>query len=182
MTTNNTQVSSAAVDIVAVLNSTTLAQVFPLARPTKGTIKEESKAMEHPLETGAQTVDHRILLPIEIEFPLVLRGDGYRQIYRELKDIYLRGDLLTVQTRVDSYPSMLMISMPHEEASDMQDGVSLILQLREVKIVTAVFTNRNVVKAAPKNSSTVKRGEQRPTETAPAKKQSVAASWGLFKK
>ena len=179
--TDNTQTSSGAVDVVAVLDAD-LNQLFPEARPIKATVKEEAKAMEHPLETGAMTVDHRVLLPIEIELQCLLTREEYAETFQREKDVYLAADLCTVQTRVDSYDDMLIIAMPHEESSDMQDGVTLIVQLRHVLFVTAEFRDLPKVKPTnPKNSATKQRGEQRPAETTEPRKGSILSRMGLVK-
>lgn len=181
MAVNNTQQATSAIDVLAVLDKD-LAQVFPGVRPVKATIHEVSKPMEHPLETGALVTDHRIVLPIDIELTTLVTAEDYREVYRQVKDIYLRGDLLTVQTRTDSYPSMLITSMPHEESGDMQDGVALTLTLREAKFVTAEFKAMAIPPkmAAKKHGNTVKRGEQRPTETPGAKKGSFLSKFKIF--
>jgi hypothetical protein len=182
MANNNTQQATAAVDVLAVLDKD-LNQVFPGVRPVKATIKEESKPMEHPLETGALVTDHRIILPVDIELSTVVAAEDYREVFRQVKDIYLRGDLLTVQTRTDSYTSMLIASMPHEETGDMQDGITLIITLREAKFVTAEFKDMKIPPpkpAAKKNTDTVKRGEQRPTETPEPRKGSYLSKLNLL--
>lgn len=184
MATNNTLQSSAAVDVLAVLDKD-LNQVFPGVRPIKAQIKEESKPMEHPVETGALVTDHRVILPTDMELSTYVVAEEYREVYRQVKDIYLRGDLLTVQTRVDSYPSMIIVSIPHEESGEIQDGITLILQLREVKFVDAVFEDMKVPPpkpAAAKNSDTKKRGEQRPTETPEPRKGSFLSKPNLLGK
>lgn len=179
--TDDTQTSSAAVDVVAVLDAD-LNQLFPDARPVKATIKEESKAMEHPLETGALTVDHRVLLPTEIELQCLLTREEYAETFQRVKDVYLAADLCTVQTRVDSYDNMLILAMPHEESADVLDGVTLIVQMRHVMFVTAEFRDLPKVKPANlKNSKTVQRGEQRPAETTDPKKGSILSRMGLVK-
>lgn len=181
--TDNTRTSTAAVDVVAVLDAD-LNQLFPDARAIKATVREEAKAMEHPLETGATVVDHRILLPVEIELACVLSREGYAETFQRVKDTYLAGDLCTVQTRVGSYDSMLIIGMPHEETADMLDGVSLILQLRHVMFVSAQFRDLPRTRVAPrnpKNSSTTQRGEQRPAETPEPRKGSILSRMGVFR-
>lgn len=175
MATDNTETSTAAVDVVAVLDKD-LNQVFPEARPIKAAIMEDSKQMEHPLETGSLVADHRIILPVEITLTCVLVTEEYRQTYRQIKDIFIRGDVLTVQTRSNSYPSMIVQQMPHDEPPEMQDGLMMVVKLKEARFVAAQFTDTKPIAAAnPKNGGTVKRGEQKPTETPPAKKKSVAA-------
>lgn len=162
-------------DVVCVLDAK-LAQVFALARPVKATVKPDSKLMEHPLETGASIADHRIVLPVEIELSLVLVGaDTFRNTYKEVRDLFSRGELLTVQTRTDSYPNMAIQSMPHEETPDSMDAVTLAMTLKEVTFVNAQFSDLQV--KHKKDSKTVKRGEQQGSDAAP-KQQSILS--GIF--
>ena len=163
-------------DVVAVLDSK-FRQVFAKARAIKATIMRASKAMEHPLETGATITDHRIVLPVNIELSMILASDDYRAVYQQVRDLFNRGDLLTVQTRVDSFPSMLIEKMPHDETPEMFDGVALALSLKEAHFVQPQFSPLKV--AEPKDSNTTKRGQQQPTESPPARKQSVLS--GFFK-
>jgi hypothetical protein len=164
-----------ATDVVCVLDAT-LAQVFQAARPIKATVKEESKAMEHPLETGATITDHRVILPVEIELSMVLTAEDYRGTYRQIRDLFAKGELLTVQTRTDSYRNMTITAMPHEETADAYDAINLGLTLKEVLYVAAQFSDLQVSK--PADSRTVQRGEQQPQAT--TKKQSSILS-GLFR-
>lgn len=163
-------------DVIAVLNAD-LAQVFETARAIKLTIGVASKAMEHPLETGAVVTDHRIILPMTAELSLILSGEDYREAYQQIRELFKRGELLTVQTRVDSYPSMLIEKMPHEENADIYDGIAVALSLKEAQFVTPQFSKLKV--AQPKNSNTVKRGQQQPTESPPARRTSILGS--MFK-
>lgn len=163
-------------DVVAVLNSS-FTQVFAKARAIKATIVRASKAMEHPLETGATVTDHRIILPVNIELSLILASEDYRAVYQQVRDLFNKGDLLTVQTRVDSFTSMLIEKMPHDETPDMMDGVALALSLKEAQFVQPQFSPLRV--AQPKDTNTTKRGQQQPTESPPARKQSVLS--GFFK-
>jgi hypothetical protein len=182
MAIDNTESSSSAVDVVAVLDKD-LNQLFPGVRALKATIKEESKPMEHPLETGALVTDHRIILPVEIELSAMVTAEDYREVFHQVKDVFLRGDLVTVQTRTDSYTSMLLAAMPHEESGDIQDGITLAITLKEARFVSAVFEDMKIPPkpAAKKNSNTVKKGEQRPTETPEPKKGSFLSKLGILK-
>lgn len=168
--------ATGAQDVVAVLNSD-LEQVFAEARAIKATVMRASRAMEHPLETGATVTDHRIILPVTVELSMLLASDDYRTVYQQVRDLFTRGDLLTVQTRVDSFPSMLIEKMPHDETPEMIDGVALALTLKEAQFVQPQFATIKV--AQPKNSSTVKRGQQQPTESPPARRSSILS--GFFK-
>lgn len=151
-----------ATDVVCVLDAT-LSQVFERARPIKAAVKEESKPMEHPLETGAVVTDHRVILPVEIDLSLVLSSGDYRGTYRQIRDLFYKGELLTVQTRTESYRNMTIVSMPHEENADAFDVVMLALALKEAQYVEAQFSEAKV--ARPRDSRTVARGEQQPKAT-----------------
>lgn len=163
-------------DVVAVLDAD-FAQVFEKARAIKATILRASKAMEHPLETGATVTDHRIILPVSVELSLILASEDYRAVYQQVRDLFTKGVLLTVQTRVDSFPSMLIEKMPHDETPELFDGVALALTLKEAQFVQPQFSTLKV--ARPKDASTTKRGQQQPTEAPAARKQSVLS--GFFK-
>lgn len=162
--------------MVAVLKSD-FSQAFEKARAIKAAVGRGSKAMEHPLETGATVTDHRIILPTTIELALILSSEDYRAVYQQVVDLFKRGELLTVQTRVESFPSMLIEKMPHDETADIFDGVALALSLKEAQFVQPQFSTLKVRR--PKDSNTVARGQQQPTESPPARKSSVLS--GFFK-
>ena len=173
MTPTNSQ------DVVAVLASD-FTQVFPRARALKATVMRTSKAMEHPLETGATITDHRIILPVTIELSMILSSGDYAAVYQQVRDLFRRGELLTVQTRVDSFPSMLIEKMPHDETPEMFDGVAMALSLKEAQFVQPQFSALRVANVSkPKDASKVERGQQQPTEAPPEKKASVLS--GFFK-
>lgn len=168
------QIPTNAQDVVAVLDSTG-AQVLTRARAIKATVGRASKAMEHPLETGATVTDHRIILPVTVELSMVLASEDYRATYQQIRDLFLLGQLLTVQTRVDSFASMLIEKMPHEETSDMMTGVAVAISLKEALFVQPQFSALKV--AQPKDSSTVPRGQQQPTAASAARATSILGSF-----
>ena len=150
-----------AYDQVAIFNQS-FEQVFPRARTIKAIIKEEAKLMEHPLETGATIVDHRIILPVECELTMMLQAADYQDTYRQIKQLYLSAELLIVQTKSSVYYNQLISSMPHEENPEQYDAITLELGLKEAQFATTRF---DYVPANPKQSSTVNRGTQQPKTT-----------------
>lgn len=145
-------------------------QVFRQARSLKATVREDSKVMEHPLESGATTVDHRIVLPVEIELSMVLQSEDYQDVYKEIRQYYLNGTLLIVQTRANVYTNQLIQAMPHDEDTDLYDALSLALKLKQVQFVEAQY---GVVPKNPKNSTTVDRGVQQSKPVTEAKTSSL---------
>jgi len=165
-------------DVVAVL-AADFSQVFARARAIKASVGRTSRAMEHPLETGATIIDHRIINPNTVDLGLILSSADYKAVYQQVENLFNRGELLTVQTRVASFSNMLIEKMPHEETTDVFDGITMQLSLKEARLVQAQFSALPPSKVArPKDSDTAKRGQQQPTPT-PEKRGSVLS--GLFK-
>jgi hypothetical protein len=123
--------------------------------------------------------DHRIILPTEIELSMMLANEDYRTTFRQVRDLFYSGELLTVQTRSDSYPSMVITAMPHEETTDQFDALPLALTLREVQFVDAQFTAYKV--ARPADSKTVRRGEQQPQASTQNTERRGSILSGIFK-
>jgi hypothetical protein len=153
-------IPSQAQDLVAVYTQDYL-QVFPKARPLKAIIKENSKIMDHPLETGATVVDHRIINPVEIELTMVLSSFDYRDTYQQIKKLYLDGELLIVQTRSDTYTNQIIESIPHDESPDFFDAITLSLSTREVQFAVA---ETSFIPSDPVNESTVERSTIQPED------------------
>lgn len=144
-------------------------QVFMRARPVRANIREYSRVMEHPLETGAVITDHRIVMPTEIQLDLLLQSEDYLEAYREIKQCFLNGTLLVVQTKSGSYPNQLIVEFPHEENPEIYDALSVGLKLKQSLFAGSSFS---VNPAAPPNQSTVQRGQQSGT-TLPNNSSSV---------
>ena len=111
----NALIPSASSDVVAVLDAENNQPIFTTARPMKATISESAQLMTHPLEDGANIVDHRILLPIGISIPMILTPGTFRQTYQEIRDAFRRSTRLTVQTKTATYSNMYLQNIPHEE-------------------------------------------------------------------
>lgn len=168
---------TSAQDVVAVL-AADFSQVFRDARAIKASVGRTSKAMEHPLETGATIIDHRIINPNTVDLSMVIARANYKAVYQQIENLFRRGELLTVQTRVSSFSNMLIEKMPHEETAEVFDGITIALGLKEARLVQAQFSALPPAKVArPKDSDTAKRGQQQPTES--ERKGSVLS--GFFK-
>lgn len=152
----DTLLPSFAVDYVAVFTQDFL-QVFKEARAIKAVVKEQAKVMEHPVESGAIITDHRIILPVEIDLSLILQAPDYQNVYKTIRQYYLNGTLLVVQTRSGIYENQLISGMPHEEDPTQYDALAVALSLKQVQFVTAQY---GVVPKNAKNSTTVNRGTQ----------------------
>jgi len=156
----NTLLPVFGVDSVAVFNQE-FKQVFRDARALKAVVKETSKVMEHPVESGIIITDHRIILPIEIDLALILSSGDYQSVYEEIRGYYLNATILTVQTRSGVYNNMLIASMPHEEDPTMYEALAVALTMKQVLFAVAKF---GVVPKQAKNSTNVTRGKLQPAK------------------
>lgn len=128
----------------------------------KAILRETSRTMEHPAETGIIIGDHRIINQIEIEIPFIINAQNYDEAYSEIKNLFLKGTLLAAQTRTGFYDNLIIADLPHEEDPQMFDAITLALHLKEVLFVPspAVFAP-----ADPQNTDTVATGQQMPVTT-----------------
>lgn len=157
----DTLIPTAKTDYVGVFDQNQK-QVFPNARILKSQVKEDSKVMEHPGESGITLSDHRILLPVEIELSLIVNSVNLKDTYKIIRQLYLSATLLVVQTRGGVYKNQLIQSLPSEEDPDYYGSLTIALKLKQIQFATAKYA---VTPKRPKNSSTVDRGTQ---QTLPA--------------
>lgn len=162
MSLTNTNIPSAASDVVGIFNQS-FQQVFSTARPVKCIVDESAKAMEHPVETGTVITDHIIFLPNEIELQMILPADEYRSVYDQIKQLYKAATVLSVQTRTATYRNMFIYRMPHEENTELFNTIPLSLRLRQILIIQT--TTQALPPAAvkdPLDQSTINNGLQQP--------------------
>lgn len=160
----DTLITGFATDTVAVFTQD-FTQVFAHARPIKATVKPEARLMEHPAENGIVLIDHRVLLPIEIELSLVLARADYPDTYKTIVSYYNNATLLVVQTRSAVYQNQLIAALPHEEDPEQYDVLTVALKLKQVQFVNARF---GVVPKSAVNTTTVQRGTQQTMPTPPS--------------
>lgn len=148
-------------DVVGIYNG--FGQVYPNARPLKASLRETSRIMEHPAETGVVLADHHIINPVEIEIPMVIPAQSYASTYQQIKADFLAPTLLTVKTPVNVYENMVIADMPHEEDPEYFNTITMLLHLRQVIyfVPGAVQTlPANYSPADPDNQNTVNSGLQ----------------------
>jgi hypothetical protein len=155
----NNLLPSYAVDTVAIFDQN-YNQLFQQAKSIKVVVKENSKLMQHPLESGAIITDHRIILPIEIEMSLILASSDYSDVYKSIRQYYYNATLLVIQTRTGIYENQLIEAIPHEEDPDMYDAITIALSLKQVFYVSAQYA---VSPKYPSDSNTQDRGAQQGT-------------------
>lgn len=152
-------------DVVAVLDQETFKQIFQEARPVKAFIRETSKVMEHPLESGAMIADHKIIDPRTLELLLIVSSEDFTGAFQQIRNAWLNSTLLTVQTKAAVYQNMIIQNLPREEDPEKFDITVISLQLKEVIFalpgsVSSTTSVSYYSPAAPDNQSVVLRGLQ----------------------
>ena len=96
--------------------------------------------MDHPLESGQLISDYKVILPIEIEMPVIVSSAYYIGTYQQIKAAYLSSELLTVHTRTGRYPNMIISEMPQQEDPENYDAITILLRFRQVQVVQPSVT------------------------------------------
>lgn len=142
-------------------NTGAFGQMFASARPMKATIRETSRVMDHPVETGVILSDHHVINPVEIDLPLIVSSQFYAQTYGQIRQAFVNATPLSVKTRVGVYSDMIVADMPHEEEADAYDVITINLHLKQVLyVVPGGGTLVNFQPADPLDSNTVASGLQ----------------------
>lgn len=125
--------SSSIINSILGISNTTasIGQLFVNARPMKATVRETSKIMDHPVETGVVLSDHHIINPVEIDIPLIVSAQFYAATYSQIRQNFLNATPLAVKTRVGVFSDMVIADMPHEEDADMFDVITIALHLKQ---------------------------------------------------
>jgi len=150
----------ASADAVAVFDEN-FNQVFPRARPFKVAVTKTATVMQHPVETGEQITDHRVIDPIKIQLSVVLQAEDFRSTYQQIAQLFLDAAILTMQTKASTYTNLIISEMPHDEDQSMFNAIAVAIKMQEVVIVEAQYGKLPARKVANKTqTSTVDRGEQ----------------------
>lgn len=154
-----------------------IGQLFTSARPMRASVRETSRVMEHPVETGVTLADHHIINPVEIDFQMIVTSSSgvlisslfglstatnYATTYSQIRQAFINATPLAVKTRVGVYSNMIIADMPHEEDPDMYDVITINLHLREVIYINPGESSpsSNYQPLAANNSNTLASGLQ----------------------
>lgn len=180
MASTDLEINKAQQDLVAILDGETLQPLFAEASPMSVVVREFSQIMTSAVEDGTLRADHKVDLPVEIDMPLLLTSNS-RSLYNNLRRAWKAGSVLTIQTRVSTYSSMMIYEMPHDETGEQGESVLMQIKMREVQVVSAEYGALPPRKVANKNqASTVKKGTQQTTEADAATRRRTSVLYGVF--
>lgn len=131
-------------DAVGVFDSN-FGQLIPNARPISADVLPRSKLMDHPLETGQLTTDYKVILPLEIQMPVIITAAYYRDTYQQVWNLWQNSTLLTVKTNTGTYSNMVISEPPHEERVERFNAILMYIRFRQIQY------NTNASNFAPAN-------------------------------
>ncbi|XAI95253.1 structural protein [Leptolyngbya phage Lbo-JY16] len=173
-------VNSSSQDLVAILDAETFQPLFSGTNIMRVTVRDTSKLISFPVEDGTQRTDHRVLDPIEIDLPILLTDD-VRNLFEQLRQAYIEGRDLIVQTKVRSYPSVMIYEFPHEEIPEQGDSIPVAIRMREIKVIKPEFGTLPPAQVANRaQSSTVQKGAQQTEETDAPTRRKASVLYGVF--
>lgn len=165
-------------DVVAIykqLDGGGTKRILEGAESVQADIDEHMTFYQHPLENGRFIVDHRILQPVAIDFTMILTdsgassllagGGGLRDLFGELRDLFIAGTFLAIQTRAKTYPNQVIQAMPHQETAGMFNAITLTFQSSEIQIDRR---NRDFEPSSLEAADTARRGRQNARQIAAA--------------
>lgn len=168
-------------DLVAILDSESLAQLFTASQPMRVSVREEKRATKFQVEDGGERSDHIVTLATEIVIEIVIQDEDARNGYEQLKQAWSDNRLVTVQTKVSSYPSMLIETVSHDELPELGGAIGMPLRLTEWRGVTPQYGSMPPSKVNnKKQSDTAKGGQKQTTEADAATTRKASILYGVF--
>ena len=123
-------------------------------------VDDRSVLMEHPIESGAKIVDHKVFMPRKFKIRIALPRDNYQSAYQQLYNLFHNNTYITLQTKAQIYENLQITEIPHIEADNTVDRMIFTITLTEVKIVEAYYIKPEP-KAKPVSTPTKKKGNQK---------------------
>lgn len=122
-------------------------------------INQRSRLMEHPVESGAKIVDHKVLDPVQVRLQVALPETYFENEYQKILTLYKKSTLISLQTKAQIYDNLVVQSLPHDERVDTMNRLIFNLELREVQIVEPVFVETPKKTKSAQNQKTQKKGQ-----------------------
>lgn len=180
MATTTPGVNQSNQDLIAILDADTYQPLFAGSNIMQVTVRETSKLTNWAVEDGTQRTDHRVIDPVGIDMPLLL-NDNTRALFEQLRNAYLEGRNLIVQTKVRSYTDIMIIEIPHEEKPEFGDSIPITVKMQELRVVKPEFGTLPPSRVAnKKQASTVAKGNQQSTPSDAPTTRRASAIYGIF--
>lgn len=153
-------------DLVAILDSETFEQLFTAAQPMRVSVRDTKRATKFEVEDGTTRSDHVVQDQIEISIDVLLQDEDARDAYQQIRQAKNDNRLVIVQTKVNSYESMLITEIPHDETVELGGAISVPMRLVEWRTVTPQYGALPPTKVKNKKQASTSKGGQKQTTEA----------------
>lgn len=98
------------------------------------TVKRAANAIRSPVETGYQTFDNKVIMPIEVTMSAIVKAENWQEVWGILQSIYDERsyNFYTVYTRGEILRDLMLTEITREETTDKFDAVDLTLHFVQV--------------------------------------------------
>ena len=134
---------------------------------------------DHPVQTGANISDHaykendEVTLEIGMSDAAVSSGGSNRSVnaYQTLRSIAANRELVTLVTRLNTYPNMLIVSLSAPDDYTTMFGLRATVSFKQIKIVSVSTVQvQQTVSADKPTAPAASSGGGGGSQSAPAKK------------
>lgn len=130
------------------------------AQPMKAYVNRDSKGFSHPLESNKTLIDHRIILPIEIQMKLIIAADKTSEIYDELEGLFTRADTVQVRTKAKTFINLYISAIPHAETPEKFNSLEVDVRFSEIQVSSNITDSPNLFNPANDfQDDTISRGQ-----------------------
>ena len=176
--------TSSAADLVAILDNDNLQQLFAATAPMRVSVRESKKATQFAVEDGTTRSDHVTVDAVEISIDLFISDELSRNGYEEIRQAWRDNRLVTVQTKISSYPDMLILEIPHDETPEAGGSIMMPIRMQEWRTYEPQFGALPPQKVKRKEqSSTVAAGQKQTSNagaTEPATERRASVLYGVL--
>lgn len=156
---------------IVVYNQKDNKEVFTTAQYIDGSVTDDLKMMEHPLENGAMIVDHIVDDPKQSTIKMLIDDDDTEAL-NEILELYRERTPLIIKIKNELYNNLCISSKTIRAEVEYYDKSVYELSFKEVIEAQTVYVKMSVPQVAQKkNASTVKTGQKQPQKP----KQSILA-------
>lgn len=147
---------------IIIYNPKTNQEVFQSVLYIEGSTTDDLKMMEHPIETGAEIVDHIIddVKKVNIKFQI---DDDDLTSLNEILDLYRSRTLLTIKIKSEIFTNLCITSKPVKAEIEHFNTSIYELTFTEAIEAQTTYVKMSVPQVKQvKNASTVKTGHKQP--------------------
>lgn len=124
-----------------------------------GSVDDDAKLMDHPLENGAVITDHVVFNPNKASFSIIVDDDEQGAL-SEINEYYRNATPLTIKAKGELFPNMVICAKPFKMSSNYFNKTAYSLSMRAIQVAETQYVKMTTEQVKnPKDSSTVKSGQ-----------------------